>query len=349
MTSKQFEQALELASLNLPVFACHMGAKTPATPHGCQDATTDEAELFKMFAQGEGLHNIGLAAGELTGQHSQPAGTYKRVIIFDDDSAKAGAESFIDIAAREHGIEIQETCHYITGGGGHSYMFADPKGLISTGGANNKLHFDVRADGQYSIVPNSYLDNGKTYEWVIKPSELIAEVGEAELALYELWKASRPNKCTTKHKSGSERISSTFKIENNSIHSGERNDTLFRLTAGLIANGLSEECIYTIVGMVNDIYCDEPVSDRELSHIIDSAIGRYEPGDSKWLRENHPHYCLTVIISYLLNKGFGLDPSILYNGAMALNESLDNKLSDDAFNAFFNKQMKKIHRSAWCV
>ena len=51
MTDTTLRQALAYARHGWPVFPCHPGRKTPATPHGYLDATTDPAQIRAWFAR----------------------------------------------------------------------------------------------------------------------------------------------------------------------------------------------------------------------------------------------------------------------------------------------------------
>ncbi|HOG29681.1 MAG TPA: bifunctional DNA primase/polymerase, partial [Vicinamibacterales bacterium] len=54
------ESALAYARLGYAVFPCMPGGKTPATKHGCKDATTDEARIAAWWRKQPNA-NIGLA------------------------------------------------------------------------------------------------------------------------------------------------------------------------------------------------------------------------------------------------------------------------------------------------
>jgi hypothetical protein len=62
MTNQVLRTALACARLGWPVFPCQPGRKTPATPHGYLDATTDPAQLGEWFTRHPD-RNIAVATG----------------------------------------------------------------------------------------------------------------------------------------------------------------------------------------------------------------------------------------------------------------------------------------------
>jgi hypothetical protein len=62
MTNQVLRTALACAQLGWPVFPCQPGRKTPATPHGYLDASTDPAQLGEWFTRHPG-RNIAVVTG----------------------------------------------------------------------------------------------------------------------------------------------------------------------------------------------------------------------------------------------------------------------------------------------
>ena len=69
-------------------------------------------------------------------------------------------------------------------------------------------------------------------------------------------------------------------IENLEIPEGERNSALTREAGFLRGRGYTRDMIYDIMHQINEECCDTPVSEEELTTIVDS-ISRYEPEDAK--------------------------------------------------------------------
>lgn len=69
----------------------------------------------------------------------------------------------------------------------------------------------------------------------------------------------------------------SFKLPDK-IQSGKRNDYLFRLSCSLQAQGLPDNAIIAAVEKTNELSCDDPLDDKELQNLINSAL-RYEKGN----------------------------------------------------------------------
>lgn len=132
------DDALALAAQGLPVFPCGED-KRPITASGFYDASTDPAEVRRMFSK-PGAALIGT-----------PAGIPTRCVVIDVDVKDGGLAWYED-----HRGALPETRAHRTRSGGIHLIFAHPLGDLKIG--NRARVFpgvDVRGDGGYIIAPPS--------------------------------------------------------------------------------------------------------------------------------------------------------------------------------------------------
>jgi hypothetical protein len=152
------------ARRGLHVHALCPRAKTPATPHGLHDATTDAAAIAAQWS--DPTRNVAIATG--------PSGLC--VIDVDGD---VGAESLAMLEAEFGPLPI--TPEALTPRGRHIYF---ARGDHRIGDSTSKLapKIDVRAAGGYVLVPPSVHPAGRVYRW--RKHRGIHEVGLAPLPLW---------------------------------------------------------------------------------------------------------------------------------------------------------------------
>jgi hypothetical protein len=148
MGNPVLRQALACAERGVPVFPCQPGRKTPATPHGYHDATTDPAQIQEWFAS-HPRRNLAVATGA-------PGPD-----VLDVDERGAAGSGFLALA-RLNGAGMLAGSSGRTrtpGGGLHVYF----KGSDQRTGHLATCHIDFLAKGGYVLVPPSQVD-GKPYE-----------------------------------------------------------------------------------------------------------------------------------------------------------------------------------------
>mgnify|MGYP005783306689 FL=1 len=108
-------------NMGLRVFPCN--GKTPATPHGCKDATTDPAQIAEWWGGGS-TYNVAIGTGN---------GLVVLDVDTDHDTGKFGDETLADLE-RQYG-PLPETWTCLTGGGGVHYYFQcdDPALTVAVG------------------------------------------------------------------------------------------------------------------------------------------------------------------------------------------------------------------------
>ena len=243
-------------NMGLRVFPCN--GKTPATSHGCKDATTDPAQLTEWWGGGS-TYNVAIATGH---------GLVVLDVDADHSRGKFGDETIADLE-RQYG-PLPETWTCLTGGGGVHYYFRceDP---ALTVGVEFAPGLDYRGAGGYVIAPPSiHPTTGRAYEW--EASSTPANVPLAPLPewLHRLMLQGKAKDRSTAH--------SAEDMEQ--VQEGRRNDVLFKLASSLRARGLSQKAIIAALMEENRSRCSPPLPNREVETIAKSA-GRYEQGEVK--------------------------------------------------------------------
>lgn len=192
------EWALLYASMGVPVFPCHAfdpsvpqeygdlelydkktpehkkwaKPKTPATTHGCNDASTDEKQIRAWWDKNPS-YNIGFLCG--AGDAS--------LLVFDLDrhDEKADGIKAFEQWQKENGDLPKTREVYTPTGGRHLYYRA--KNQTSTN--KPSLGIDIRATGGYVLAPPSVHPNGDVYEWSDDDLEEPAKADDTALKFAE--------------------------------------------------------------------------------------------------------------------------------------------------------------------
>ena len=174
------ERILELAK-KYPVFPCRrkdetdqegrtLKAKSPLTKNGFKDATQDESQIRRFWANHPDAL-VGIPTGSRTG-----------LAVIDFDTSKAGA-SAQDWLGENQSILLTTRIHQTGGGsGGRHYIFSTPAGVKIRGGVSVTLGkvrrdgLDIRAEGGYIIWwPLHYGQSGPMGDIQALPAGLIDE------------------------------------------------------------------------------------------------------------------------------------------------------------------------------
>lgn len=157
--TKLRDAALSLSSIGWHVFPLGERSKTPATQHGCKDATADTRQVGRWWTGDAASSNVGVATGGASD-----------VIVLDVDGVP-GEESLAALQATWG--PIPDTVEARTGRGRHLY-FRYPGAECRVRNSARKLGagLDVRNDGGYVVAPPSIHPDGGVYEWVKSPQQL---------------------------------------------------------------------------------------------------------------------------------------------------------------------------------
>jgi putative DNA primase/helicase len=281
------EAALYHARAGRPVFPCSPKDKRPIVPksaggRGFKDATTDEAQVRKWWAQ---------YPDAVPGM---PTGARVGVWVLDVDSkqGKIGRETLAQLC--EAFGPLPDTVETLTATGGSHMFFRHPRdGRVvpnaasqlgrgdetwgadgypavpfprTQGGALKTPDLDVRGDGGYVVLPGAVMADGRAYEWEgsSDPDEGVA-VAEAPDWLLAL---------VCRDPSVSPAAGEGHKGDSQPIPEGGRNDHLYRLACSLRARGLAESVIVATLRAENHERCSPPLPDQEVVATGKSAASK---------------------------------------------------------------------------
>jgi hypothetical protein len=230
---------------------CTSPGKHPRTRHGLKDGTTNKSKIRGWWKQWPNA-NIGIVTGEISG-----------FFALDIDPDKGGNESLTELTD-SYG-RLPDTLSQTTGGNGKHYLFALPnneiKGSISKVGRG----IDIRANGNYILVPPSNHISGEQYLWnsdfVDTP---ILSAPEWLLHIIKYPPLELP-------------IVTDKQNTNGKTHEGERNNYLASLAGKLRHEGKTKGQITITLLEENRLNCIPPLDDKEVQRIADS-IGAYRKG-----------------------------------------------------------------------
>ena len=263
-TNKCLKAALQYATLyGWAVFPVSCKTKKPLTPHGCKDAKKDPGAIKAWWKRWPDA-SIGIATG--------PASNL--VVIDEDIDEDKGLDGYHEVTLWEkrHG-PLPETVRAITGrGGSHLYFHYEGDDIKNRAGLLDGV--DVRGEGGYVVAPPSTHPNGTEYQWELAPEDMeLAEVNATVLDLLQIRREENREE---------------FKLPD-SIPSGERNDTLFRLACSMQAQGFPDAAIIAALKETNEKACTEPLNDDELDLIASSAL-KYSKGELKIISKDVPEW-----------------------------------------------------------
>jgi hypothetical protein len=243
--NKVLRQALAYAAHGWPVFPCQPGRKTPATTHGCLDATTDPDRITAWFAALPG-RNLAIATGlpgpDVLDVDVRPAGTGFPAL---EQLARAGL--------------TQGAAAWVTtpGGGVHAYF----AGSRQRNGHLATAHLDFRSGGGYVLAPPSVVD-GRPYQLTRITSGTVGLNWDQVAAL--LQPARQPQRCP--HHRGAEVRIDRLAAWVARQEQGNRNAGLF-WAANRVLDAGRDDLLGDLAGAARHA----GLSDREIAVTLDSA------------------------------------------------------------------------------
>ena len=249
------QTAQRYAKLGYPIFPCAPGKKTPLTPNGFKDATTDATQIDRWWTAHPNA-NVAMATAGL--------------IVIDIDGAD---NPWPEDAEKAESLHQSPTSLTPRGGRHHIYRVPDGKAWRNTTG---KLapRVDTRADGGYIVLPPSAV-GGKPYRWA---DGLVLDVPTERLPEPPDWLETfldDPQELFNESIKESSREGSPSS-DGNVIPMGERNATLASLAGTMRHRGMSEKAIGAALLQENMNRCS-PALGREEVERISASICRYPP------------------------------------------------------------------------
>ena len=269
--NKLLDAALHYAvDFGWPVLPCKPN-KDPYTPNGFYDAKTDPNAIKFWWTKWPDAM-IGVRTGPASGL----------IVIDKDIDDEKGKDGRAEVRAweRESGYTLPGTVTAVSGRGGkHLYYMYPPEGLENDSCREFILpDVDIRGDKGYIIAPPSVHPNGKEYFWDISPDDMPVTVADDSVKAFLSIDAKKKPKKTKISNPGdpSDGPSERMKVPE-VIPCGARNGTLFRLACKMQADGFPDDAILAAIQQTNENACEEPIDDKELVKLVDSAL-RYEKG-----------------------------------------------------------------------
>jgi hypothetical protein len=247
--SVKHRAALRFAK-KIPIFACKPD-KTPYTPHGHLDATTDARRINAWWIR---YPNANPAA---------PTGERSGFFVLDVDLEAWGAGS-LEALETEYG-ELPTTYTVKTGGGGLHYYFRLPAGVeIRNSAGKLGLGLDVRGEGGYVLLPTSTTQGA--YEVLERHP-----IADAPAWLVELLR--EPTETTTVERPR-RRSAVNPSADGAPIPEGARDETLASIAGRLHDGTRSLSALETDLMEINEARCVPPLPERQVRKIASSIHKR---------------------------------------------------------------------------
>ena len=270
------ESAIQYAELlGWPVFPVRPSGKTPLTPRGFHDASSDPA-LVRTWWQRWPDANIGVPAGEVSG-----------FVVIDIDAKSDGPSTLAELVEL-HGA-VPTTVQGRTGGGGAHYLFKHPGGKFRNTAGVLGRGIDTRGDGGYIVVPPSLHPSGTVYEWQRDPfSTELAELPAWLVPPAREAAAPPPVRMAAPSIVGEDerirRATAYLDAMDPSISGAGGHAKAYAAATALVHGfDLSSSVARQLFASVFNPRCQPPWSDREIDHKIAEAARKPHDNPRGWL------------------------------------------------------------------
>lgn len=265
--------ALAYASQDIPVFPCVVNGKTPATPNGFLDATTDPEQIERWWSEAD--YNIGL----------EPEGAGWCVVDPDmgrakDGRQKEGEQSLASLEG-EFGALPQTYTVRTPGGGRHLYFEGSLPPTVGGLKGGLGLDIDTRGRGSYVVVPPSVID-GKPYEVICNadPAPLPDWIRSRVFRRVEHHAAASSDLDTRGSTDRARRLLSDLVVRGDVAIEGRGGNTrTYQLACELLNLGLSPEMAQSLLEEIWNPHCQPPWATEELGVVIGNA-SRYAQNEA---------------------------------------------------------------------
>lgn len=183
--------------------------------------------------------NIGVVTGKVS-----------NIIVLDVDDPNA-----------VQGKQLPPTPCSRSGGGGLHYFFKWP-GFTVKNFTRKIPGVDLRGDGGFVVLPESFHASGNVYEWLIDPLDTPT--------------ADAPDWLLSVIEKGNNHQNSNIPFEPDIIPAGQRNAGLAAIAGALRKRGLSQEAITSALLAENKVKCRPSLPEGEV-RLIAQSISRYVP------------------------------------------------------------------------
>ena len=244
--SRLLDAALHYARRGWPVHPLKPLSKVPATKHGCNDATTDDAQIRKWWTENPD-YNIGLRTGVLW-------------FVLDVDSKHQDAAEWLE------SVTLPDTITAITGTNGRHFLFKSPVFAVTNSTSKVGPHIDIRGAGGYIVAaPSIHPETRQEYAW-----DCVDEFPTGHPAEAPQWLLDRLMP------TGSQRLGPAPNI----IPHGVQHTTLFKYACSMRSKyGMTEEEMLPAVVALSK-RCEIVPPERNMVKLVADVCKRYTPGMS---------------------------------------------------------------------
>lgn len=263
------EAARRLAEDGIPIFPCATGAKTPATPHWKEDATTDLARIDAWWETAD--YNIGLPLYQIGW------------CAIDIDTKKGdGNLNWTEYCERN---DLQFVTYEVrTPSGGRHVYFA---GSIPNSSGKLAQFIDTRGEGGYVLAPPSIVD-GKEYT-VSVPGDL-AEVPAC--IVRDLAVTAPPTLAATDQLDLPVNIGRARQLLRDAVKRGDvaregqgGDDRTYRMACEVLNLGLSPRIASELIDAEWNPHCVPPWNADELATKVENAARYAQNEAGAWATE----------------------------------------------------------------